>query len=548
MLEEQQDIHEYDEVTTEPENSEDEDEEMEKSDGRQEIEDRDERETNEEYSIEDEEGSIGNEEADEIQAQPIRMKARGRPKGTMKNMMEVKKHLRREEEERKREQGNARRSERIKNQQYARITMDKDIPKNINEAKNSSDWTHWRQAINEELISMKKHEVWDTVSRPKDKRVIKCKWIFDIKEDPNTGQQRYKARLVALGCGQRPGVDYGETFAPVVRTETVRLLFNISAQENRMIKIYDIKTAFLHGNIREEIFMELPDGLRDNKGQVCKLKKSIYGLKQAGKCWNEFLTDVLIRCGLRQSKEDSCLFYVKEKNRFLYCGIHVDDMPIVSSDDKFEKNYIDKIREYIDIKDLGEAKVVLGMQVEQKVGKLYVHQKMYIEKLLELYGMKECNAVKTPMDIHTKFENCEESKKADVLVYQELLGRLMYLSVHTRPDLSFALSCLSQFNNDPKEMHMNALKRILRYLKGTVDNRLEYKRRNPGVRVKCESDASWDRTQDAKSFTGLLLYVNGNLIHWRSRKQSIVALSSTESELEAMLEGLKEIVWSCKLI
>jgi len=124
----------------------------------------------------------------------------------------------------------------------------------------------------------------------------------------------------------------------------------------------------------------------------------------------------------------------------------------------------------------------------------------------------------------------------------------MYLSAHTRPDLSFALSCLSQFNNDPKEMHMNALKRILRYLRGTVDYCLEYKRRNPGVRVKCESDASWDRTEDAKSFTGLLLYVDGNLIHWRSHKQSIVALSSTESELEAMLEGLKEIVWSSKLI
>jgi len=285
-----------------------------------------------------------------------------------------------------------------------------------------------------------------------------------------------------------------------------------------------------------------------NKEQVCKLKKSIYGLKQAGKCWNEFLTDVLTRCGFRQSKEDPCLFYVREKNRFLYCGIHVDDMPTVSSDDKFEKRYIDKIREYIDIKDLGEAKVVLGMQVDQKEGKLYVHQKTYIEKLLELYGMKECNAVKTPMDIHTKFENCEESKKTDVLAYQELLGRLMYLSVHTRPDLSFALSCLSQFNNDPKEMHINALKRILRYLRGTVDYRLEYKKRNPGVRVKCESDASWDRTKDAKSFTGLLLYVDGNLIHWRSRKQFIVALSTTESELEAMLEGLKEIVWSSKLI
>lgn len=245
-----------------------------------------------------------------------------------------------------------------------------------------------------------------------------------------------------------------------------------------MIKIYDVKTAFLHGKLKEEIFMELPDRIQNSKEQVCKLKKSIYELKQAGKCWNEFLTDVLIRCGLSQSKEDPCLFYAREKNRFLYCGIHVDDMPTVSSDDKFEKSYIDKIREHIDIKDLGEAKVVLGMQVDQKEEKLYVHQKKYIEKLLELYEMRECNAVKTPIDTNTKFENYKESKKVDIQAYQELIGRLMFLSVHTRPDLSFALSCLSQFNSDPREMHMAALKRMLRYLKRTVDYCLEYKKRN----------------------------------------------------------------------
>lgn len=183
---------------------------------------------------------------------------------------------------------------------------------------------------------MKKHKVWDIVSRPKDKRIIKTKWIFNIKEDPSTGQRHYKARLVALGCGQRSGVDYQETFAPVVRTETIRLLFSISAQKHKKVKTHDVRTTFLHGTLEEDIFMELLDGLQGYREHVCKLKKSIYGLKQAGRCWNDFLTGILIKCGLRESKEDPCLFYAKDEDKFIYCAVHVDDMITVSSDDGFE--------------------------------------------------------------------------------------------------------------------------------------------------------------------------------------------------------------------
>jgi len=249
---------------------------------------------------------------------------------------------------------------------------------------------------------------------------------------------------------------------------------------------------------------------------------------------------------LKQSKEDPCLFYAKEKNKFLYCGVHVDDIT-VSSDNEFEKGYIEKIKQLIDLKDLGEAETVLDMQVIQEDGKLYVHQKEYIKKLFRIYGMEECNAV-TPIDVNIKMEACERSERIDARIYQELIGRLIYLSVHTRPDLSFALSCLSQFNSDPRVMHMSALKRILRYLKGTIDYCLEFGRKNQTNRIECEADASWYRTQDAKSFTEILIYRNGDLIHWRSKKQSMIALSLTESELEAILEDVKEIVWISRLL
>lgn len=427
------------------------------------------------------------------------------------------------------------------------LSIDEEIPKNVREAQESNYSEDWRQAMDEELASMKKHDVWDIIPRPKDKKVIKNKWIFNIKENPNGKQRRYKARLVALGCEQRPGLDYEKTFAPVVRIEMIRLLFSISAQIGRKIKIYNVETAFLHGKLKE-IFMELPEGCKNNKNQVCKLKKSIYGLKQAGRCWNEYLTETLIKTGLQQSKEDPCLFYVINGNNFLFCGVHVDDMPLVSSNDFFEEFYMKKIKKQINIKDLGTAKTVLGMQLDQQEGRTYVHQKNYIDKLLKLYGMEDCNPVGSPIDTNQKLEECEGSNKCNAKLYQELLGRLMYLSVHTRPDLSFPLSCLSQFNNEPKIMHMVALKRILRYLKGTIEYCLEFRKRSTFTGIECETDASWDSTRDAKSFTGLLIYRNGDLIHWKSKKQSMVALSSTESELEAMLEGLKEVIWKKRLM
>lgn len=162
--------------------------------------------------------------------------------------------------------------------------------------------------------------------------------------------------------------------------------------------------------------------------------------------------------------------------------------------------------------------------------------------------MENCNSVRTPIDVNVKMDEYDDSEQADIHDYQELMGRLMYLSVYTRPDLSFALSCLSQFNKDPRMIHLSALKRILRYLKGTINYRLEFGQKNSTKKIICEADASWDRIKDAKSFTGVMIFSERNLIHWRSKKQSTVALSSTESELEAMLEGVKEVIWTSKLL
>ena len=179
--------------------------------------------------------------------------------------------------------------------------------------------------------------------------------------------------MVAVGCAQRPGYDHGEIFAPVALIESIRLLLSIAAEREKRVKMYDVKTAFLHGKLDNEIYMKTPDGYEYEENTVCKLKKSIHSLKQAGMCWNEYLTEVMIKSGMCQSQEDPCIFYKSEGQKLLckiklYCGILVDDMVIVSSDDDVEKCYMSRIRKRIDLKYLGDAKCILGMQVEQESG------------------------------------------------------------------------------------------------------------------------------------------------------------------------------------
>lgn len=472
----------------------------------------------------------------------------GRPKGTTREVMEVCRHLEREEHKESEVERSLRRSERVKDKNSAMIVIDEEIPKSVKQAKDSGEWEEWKKAMDEEIECMKRHRVWDVVYRPKDKKIISSKWIYSIKENPDTRRLRYKARLVAVGCAQRPGYDHGETFAPVARIESIRLLLSIAAERHKKVKMYDVKTVFLHGKLDNEIYMKAPDGYEYGENTVCRLKKSIYGLKQAGKCWNEYLTEVMLKSGMCQSMEDPCIFYKSEGQKFLYCGIHVDDMAIVSSDEDIEKCYMSRIGKKIDLKCLGDAKCILGMQVERESGRVYVHQKDYIKKLLLMYGMDECNSVSTPIDVNVKMDSYAESNKCNVKEYQELMGRLMFLSVNTRPDIAYTLSYLSQYNNDAREIHMRGLKRVLRYLRRTIDYRLCFGGKNIENRIDCETDGSWDATIDAKSFTGILIYRNGDLIQWRSRKQCLVALSSTESELEAMVEGMKDIVWIDRLL
>ncbi|UYV72081.1 hypothetical protein LAZ67_9001762 [Cordylochernes scorpioides] len=296
----------------------------------------------------------------------------------------------------------------------------------------------------------------------------------------------------------------------------------------------DVQTAFLYGDLEEEIFMLQPPGYEKGNNKICYLMKSIYGLKQASRMWNKKLDELLTNAGMKQSANDPCLYYCNFRNHFLYLGIHVDDILSVGSGDDFEENIWRRIKREIDITDLGAAKNFLGMEFEYRDDSIFINQKKYIEEILETYNLRDCNPSKTPLCISTNYDLFENSKSIDQNYYQEIVGRLIYIATRTRPDICYAISNMSRFNKDPREVHMNGLKRILRYLKGTMNYELIYSRGDSSIVTY--TDASWDRTADARSYSGFVIEMGNNLLNWK------------KSELEALSEGIKELIWTRNII
>ncbi|UYV74543.1 hypothetical protein LAZ67_12000081 [Cordylochernes scorpioides] len=376
--------------------------------------------------------------------------------------------------------------------------------------------------------------------------MIKSKWIFSIKKNSDGSIKNFKARLVATGYDQILGSDYHEIYSPTIGPETIRILIKIAAMKKVIPQQKDVQTAFLYGDLEEEIFMLQPPGFEKGNNKICYLMKSIYGLKQASRMWNKKLDELLTNAGMKQFANDPCLYYCNFKNHFLYLGIHVEDILSVGSGDDFEENIWKKIKREIDITDLGAANNFLGMEFEYRDDSIFINQKKYIEEILEAYNLRDCNPSKTPLCISTNYDLFENSKSIDQKYYQEIVGKLIYIATRTRPDICYAISNMSRFNKDPREVHMNGLKKILRYLKGTMNYELIYSRGD--LSIVTYTDASWERTADTRSYTGFVIEMGNNLLNWKSNKQRSVTLSTAESELEALSEGIKELIWTRNII
>ncbi|UYV66573.1 hypothetical protein LAZ67_4002149, partial [Cordylochernes scorpioides] len=421
-------------------------------------------------------------------------------------------------------------------------------PKDAEEALSGRDSYFWKKAMEEEFDSLIENKTWELVDPPKNRNIIGTKWVFKTKCNSDGSVERHKARLVAKGYSQQYGIDYEETFAPVVRQSTIRMFLALAVEYNLILHQMDVQSAYLNGEIKEEIFMTQPENFVSRKypEKVCRLKKAIYGLKQAGIVWHEKLDTELKNLGLKQLQSDNCV-YIKHDEGILLVAIYVDDLIIAAEREDTLKSFKESMKRLFKIKDLGGINCCLGIRIQMKEdGSISIDQERYIEELLAKYRMKEAKPISTPMDSNsklTKISSIEgENEPVKKVEYQSLIGSLIYLSVSTRPDIAYAVSALGQFSNDPRRQHWNAAKRVLRYLKGTSCLRITYRKSNEALHGY--ADADWGgNLVDRKSHTGIVYFLARGPIAWESKKQQTVTLSSTESEYIALCEAGKEAVY-----
>jgi Reverse transcriptase (RNA-dependent DNA polymerase) len=338
------------------------------------------------------------------------------------------------------------------------------VPERLEEAMSDPKWL---EAMRVEMEALEKNHTWQLVSLPKGRKTVGCKWVFTVKYGPTGFVDRYKAILVAKGFTQIYGIDFQETFSPVAKLNTIRILLSLAANLDWPLHQFDVKNIFLHGELEEEIYMEIPPGYSHSGSQslVCKLEKALYGLKQSPRAWFGRFCNAMSKYGYTQSDSDHTLFYRKRHEKIAILIIYVDDM-IITGDDQDEIIRLEKkLSEEFEMKDLGGLKYFLGIEVVRSKQGISLSQRKYVLDLLAETGMLDCRPVDTPVVQNLKLGDFPTQVPVNKDRYQRLVGKLIYLS-HTRPDIAYAVSLISQFMYAPSEQHMEAVVRILRYLKG----------------------------------------------------------------------------------
>ena len=411
------------------------------------------------------------------------------------------------------------------------------IPQSYSDALKCDAKEQWKNAMQSEYDSLVKNGTFELVDKPKDGNVIDVKWVFALKKDDLGNIVRYKARLVARGFKQIKGLDFDETFAPVINQHSIHLLFWLAIHKGYNIHQMDVNTAFLYGTLEEDIYVKQPPGFIVEGDQVWKLRKSLYGLKQSPRIWNKNLKDYLISIGFKTSRVDDCIFISKDA----LIGLYVDDLIICGNDEKI--NWIkDCLNRKYDMKDLGKLKHFLKIKVDWIDNGIQLSQGLYIKELLEKYGMSECKTVNTPFVDNTILKPNELEVDMELQKkYRSAVGSLLYLR-HTRPDISFSVGQLSMFVSNPSNDHWIALKRVLRYLKGTMDFKMCILKEDHAY-MNVYVDSSWGNTHNRRSVTGFVIRMGNSSLIWKSKVQPIVSLSSTESEYIALAQCGSYVKW-----
>ncbi|KAH9744422.1 Integrase catalytic domain-containing protein [Citrus sinensis] len=373
-------------------------------------------------------------------------------------------------------------------------------PKSFADAENDESWI---MAMQEELNQFERNNVWELVPNPEHQSIRGTKWVFRNKMDESGVVVRNKARLVTQGYNQEEGIDFDETFAPVARLESIRMLLAYACHKDFILYQMDVKSAFLNGYIMEEVYVKQPPGFENEKfpDHVYKLSKALYGLKQAPRAWY----DILI------------------------VQIYVDDIIFGSTNELLCKDFSSCMSKEFEMSMIGELKYFLGLQIKQNEEGIFINQAKYVKDLLKRFGYDNGTAKSTPMSTTIKLDKDEKGKEVDIKTYQGMIGSLLYL-IASRPDIMFSVCLCARFQSCPKESHMLAVKRIFRYLIGTINLGLWYPR-GTHIDLTCYSDADFAGYKvDRKSTSGTCHFLGHSLVSWFSKKQNSVALSTTEAE------------------
>ncbi|GJT57235.1 retrovirus-related pol polyprotein from transposon TNT 1-94 [Tanacetum coccineum] len=395
-----------------------------------------------------------------------------------------------------------------------------------------------------DIVTQSCLEVWELVPPPDKAFVISLKWIYKVKLDELGGILKNKARLVARGYRQEEGIDFEESFAPVARLEAIRIFLAFAAHMNMVIYQMDVKTAFLNGNLREEVYVSQPDGFvdPDKPNHVYKLKKALYGLKQAPRAWYDMLSSFLISNDFSKGSVDPTLFIRREGNDLILVQIYVDDIIFAASTpelcDLFAKIMCSKFK----MSMMGKISFFLGLQISQSPRGIFINQSKYALESLKKYGYESCDPVDTPMVEKSKLDEDKEGKAVDPSHYRGMIGTLLYLTA-SRPDLQFAICMCARYQARPTEKHLNAVKRIFRYLKGTVHRGLWYPK-DSSFALTAFADADHAGCQDTRrSTSGSIQLLGDRLVSWSSKRQKSAAISSTEAEYIALSGCCAQVLW-----
>ena len=386
--------------------------------------------------------------------------------------------------------------------------------------------------------------MWKLVEKPENYPVIGTKWVFRNKLDEHGIIIRNKARLVAKGYNQEEGIDYEETYAPVARLEAIRMLLAYASIMNFKLYQMDVKSAFLNGLIQEEVYVEQPPGfeISDKPNHVYKLQKALYGLKQAPRAWYERLSNFLLEKDFSRGKVDTTLFIKRKHNDILLVQIYVDDIIFGSTNDSLCKEFSLDMQSEFEMSMMGELKYFLGLQIKQTQEGIFINQSKYCKELIKRFGMDSAKHMSTPMSTNCYLDKDESGQSIDIKQYRGMIGSLLYLSA-SRPDIMFSVCMCARFQSNPKQSHLSAVKRIMRYLLGTINLGLWYPKNSTCNLIGySDSDFAGSKT-DRKSTSGTCQFIGSALVSWHSKKQNSVALSTAEAEYISAGSCCAQILW-----